>query len=45
MYLQKRNRVTDVENKLIVSKRERGRERDKLGGWTGIYTQHYIHYI
>ena len=31
-YLQNRNRVTDVENKLMVTKWERG-GRDKLGGW------------
>ena len=31
-YLQNRNRVTDVENKLMVSWGEKGR-RDKLGGW------------
>ena len=30
-YLQNRSRVTDVENKLMVTKGERG--RDKLGGW------------
>ena len=31
-YLQNRSRVTDVENKLIVTKGE-GEERDKLGDW------------
>ena len=31
-YLQDRNRVTDVENKLMVTKRERG-GRDTLGDW------------
>ena len=41
-YLQNRNRVTDVENKLMVTRAERG-ERDKLGDWdwnihTTIYT-------
>ena len=29
--VQNRNRVTDVENKLMVTKGERG--RDKLGDW------------
>ena len=29
-YLQNRNRVTDIENKLMVTKREGG---DKLGDW------------
>ena len=33
MNLQSRNRVTDVENKLSVTTGERGRGRDKLGGW------------
>ena len=32
-YLQNRNRLTDIENKLTVTKGERGRERDKLGVW------------
>ena len=45
MYLQNRNRVTDIENKLIVTKGERGRERSKLGDWIEICTQYYIHYI
>ena len=31
-YLQNRNRVTDVENKLMVTKGARG-GRDKLGDW------------
>ena len=31
-YLQNRNRVTDVENKFMVTKGERG-GRDKLGDW------------
>ena len=35
--LQKRNRPIDIENKLIVTKGERG-GRDKLGGWDS-----YIH--
>jgi len=30
-YSQHRNRITDIENKLIVTKGERG--RDKLGVW------------
>ena len=33
MNLQSRNRVTDVENNLSVTTGERGRGRDKLGGW------------
>ena len=33
-YLQKRKRLTDLENKLLVSKGEGGgRGRDKLGVW------------
>ena len=28
-----RNRLTDIENKLMVTKGERGLERDKLGVW------------
>ena len=32
-YLQNTSRVIDVENKLMVTKRER-RGRDKSGGWT-----------
>ena len=41
-YLQSRNRLTGLENKLTVTKGERGR-RDKLGVWdeqihTTIYT-------
>ena len=31
-YLQNRNRITDVENKLMVTKGEGG-GRDKLGDW------------
>ena len=31
MYLQNRNRLTDIENQLIVTKWER-EGRDKLGG-------------
>ena len=39
-YLQSRNRVTDVENKLTVTKGERG--GDKLGEWDWhIYTTIY----
>ena len=30
-YLQNRNRLTDIENKLMVTVRERGRGKDKLG--------------
>ena len=32
-YLQNRNRLTDTENKLIVTKEKRGAGRDKLGVW------------
>ena len=32
-YLQNRNRVTDVENKIMVTRGERGTGRDKLGDW------------
>ena len=31
--LTKLNRLTDIENKLMVTKRERGWERAKLGTW------------
>ena len=31
-YLQNRNRPTDIENKLMVTKGERG-GKDQLGGW------------
>ena len=30
-YMQKRNSTTDIENKFLVSKGERGGSRDKLG--------------
>ena len=32
-YLQNRNRLTDLENKLMVTKGEKVGGRDKLGGW------------
>ena len=32
-YLQKRNRLTDIENKLMVTKGERGWGMDKLEIW------------
>ena len=32
-YLQNRNRLTDIENKLMVTKGERQEGRDKLGVW------------
>ena len=32
-YLQNRNRVTDVENKLMVTKDKMVGGRDKLGDW------------
>ena len=31
--LQNRNRLTNMENKFMVTKRERGEVRDKLGVW------------
>ena len=41
IYLQNRNRVTDVENKLMVTKGESG-GKDKLGDWDRlIYTNMY----
>ena len=30
-YLQNRHRLTDIENNLMVTVRERGRGKDKLG--------------
>ena len=32
-FIYKRNRLTDIENNLMVTKRERGWGRDKLGVW------------
>ena len=32
-YLQNRNRLRDLENKLMVTTEERWGARDKLGGW------------
>ena len=32
-YLQNRNRLTEIENKLMVTKGEMGWGRDKLGVW------------
>ena len=32
-YLRNRNRFTDIENKLMVTKEERGWGRDNLGIW------------
>ena len=40
--LQNRNRLTDVENKLRVTKGERGWGRDKLGSLGLAYTNYYI---
>ena len=31
MYVQNRNRFTDIENKLVVNKRKTERGRDRLG--------------
>ena len=39
--MQNRNRLTDIENKLIVTKKERERERDKLGIGINRYKQLY----
>ena len=33
MYMQNRNRLTDMENKLVVTKGKGEKERDKLGVW------------
>ena len=41
-YLQNRNRVIEVENKLKVTIREKCGERDKLGDWVGISALLYI---
>ena len=40
IYLQNRNRITDIENNLLVIKGER-EGRDKLGDWL-TYTHYYI---
>ena len=42
-YLQNRNRLTDIENKLMVTK-GKGRAGDKLGGLYILYIK-YILYI
>ena len=33
MYGQNRNRLINIENKLVVTKGEREKEKDKLGIW------------
>ena len=33
LYLRNRNRLTDIENRLVVAKGEVGRERIGLGVW------------
>lgn len=33
MYIQNRNRLTDIENKLVVTRGESEAEEDKLGVW------------
>ena len=33
MYMQNRNRLTDMENKLVCTNRGREGGRDKLGVW------------
>ena len=40
MYMQNRNRLTDIENKLVVTKREREEGRGKLG--VLIDTNYYV---
>ena len=40
-YLQNRNRSTDTENKLMVTKGEQELGRDKLGGMGVTDTQYY----
>ena len=43
MYLQNKNRLTDIENKFIVTKRKKV-EKDKLKGWDQqIQVQTIIH--
>ena len=41
-YLQNRNRHTELENKIAVTKRGEGGGRDKLGVWMNIYMLLYI---
>ena len=42
MVQMNRNKVTDVENKLMVTKGESGGGRDKMGDWDGhIHTTIY----
>ena len=33
LFLKNRNSLTDIENKLMVTKGEKGYGRDKLGFW------------
>ena len=33
MYIRKRSRLTDMENRLVPAKGDVGRERDELGIW------------
>ena len=40
MYMQNRNRLTDIENKPVVTKGEKEEGRDKLGALTD--TNYYI---
>ena len=40
-YLQNRNRITDVENKLMITKGQKA-ERDKFRDWELIYTHYYL---
>ena len=42
MYMQNRNRRTDTENKLVGTKGEREKGRDKLGYRINRYRQLYI---
>ena len=40
-YLQNRNRPTDIQNKLMITKGEKER-RDKLGAWNSQIKNYYI---
>ena len=42
LFLQNRNRLTDIESKLVIIRGEREMERDKLGIWDYEITNHYV---
>ena len=42
MYIQNRNRLTDIEHKLVVTKAERKGGRDKLGYGINRYKLLYV---